>query len=764
MVNAGGMYAPEIGRLAGDHAADHPDGAPVPAHGPDRRASSRACPSCATRTTSSTSARRSAACAWAATSATRCPGRSTAIPADFNHRLLDPDWPRFERDHGRRRPPRPRDRGRAGHADDQRPRGRSPPTTSSSSASPRCAACSSPPASAPTASPAPAGSGASGVVDRRRRARARPVEDGHPPLRARSTGQPLVHARPEPSRTTRPTTTSTTRTRSATPAGRSACRRPTRGSRPSAPPSARSPSWERANWFEPNADGAGMPTRPSSRRSGRAAGPGEHWSPAIGAEALATRTTAALFDETSFAKIEVAGRARCGAPPVAVRERRRPARSARITYTQLLNRRGGIECDLTVTRLARGPVPARHRHGVRQPRPRLDPAPRAARRLGRDRRRDLGPGLLRRCGARAPATSSPPTTTDDLSDAAFPYLTARRDHRRHVPVYALRVTYVGELGWELYAHAEYGGALWDALWAAGRGARPRRRRLPRDRRAAAREGLPRLGGRHHARGDAVRGRASGFAVAPRQGRLPRARRARRREGGGPAEAAAVPRARRPALGLPRQRAGAGRRRRRRPGHLRRLRLQRRAQHRLRLPAARRADRHARRGRRVRDVGRASRSPASRCSTRRARGSAPEQGIIGAMTDARPLRPRVVRRPRARPRGASCASGSRFALGACDAADAIARDALPARPRPRAQAGPDVRDRRRPGDRARDPVPDPRPLAGPRAGRRGVRRGRRPRPRPAGSSTRSTAPTTSSAACRCSGRCWRSSTTASCRSA
>src|SRR5205085_5830748 len=51
---------------------------------------------------------------------------------------------------------------------------------------------------------------------------------------------------------------------------------------------------------------------------------------------------------------------------------------------------------------------------------------------------------------------------------AFPYLTARALTVGSVPVDALRVTYVGELGWELYAPTEYGGALWDTLWAAGR--------------------------------------------------------------------------------------------------------------------------------------------------------------------------------------------------------------------------------------------------------------------------------------------------------
>ena len=85
-----------------------------------------------------------------------------------------------------------------------------------------------------------------------------------------------------------------------------------------------------------------------------------------------------------------------------------------------------------------------------------------------------------------------PLSTDDLSNEAFPFLTARAITVGRVPVYALRVTYVGELGWELYAHAEFGGALWDTLWEAGRDARPRRRRLPGDRRAPPREGLPRL--------------------------------------------------------------------------------------------------------------------------------------------------------------------------------------------------------------------------------------------------------------------------------
>ena len=60
-----------------------------------------------------------------------------------------------------------------------------------------------------------------------------------------------------------------------------------------------------------------------------------------------------------------------------------------------------------------------------------------------------------------------PLTKDDVSNDGFPYLTAREISIGEVPVLALRVTYVGELGWELYPPSEYGRALWDRLWAAG---------------------------------------------------------------------------------------------------------------------------------------------------------------------------------------------------------------------------------------------------------------------------------------------------------
>ena len=61
-----------------------------------------------------------------------------------------------------------------------------------------------------------------------------------------------------------------------------------------------------------------------------------------------------------------------------------------------------------------------------------------------------------------------PLTTADLGNEAFPYMHARQIAVGRVPCMALRVTYVGELGWELYCATEFGGALWDTLWDAGR--------------------------------------------------------------------------------------------------------------------------------------------------------------------------------------------------------------------------------------------------------------------------------------------------------
>jgi 4-methylaminobutanoate oxidase (formaldehyde-forming) len=224
--------------------------------------------------------------------------------------------------------------------------------------------------------------------------------------------------------------------------------------------------WERPNWFEPNADDprfGGRATLEGLRPHGWA---GQHWSPAIAAEALATRQAAGLFDETSFAKLEVTGPGALDAlQRVAGNDLDRPVGA--IVYTQLLDRRAGIQADLTVTRLGETRFllvtgTAYGNHDAAWLRTNLPDDGSVEVRDSTSSR--VCYGLW---GPRARDILAP-LTRDDVSDAGFPYLTAREITVGDVPLLALRVTYVGELGWELYAPTEYGRALWTTLWAAGR--------------------------------------------------------------------------------------------------------------------------------------------------------------------------------------------------------------------------------------------------------------------------------------------------------
>ncbi len=238
--------------------------------------------------------------------------------------------------------------------------------------------------------------------------------------------------------------------------------------------------WERPNWFTPNESGAGVATREALEALRPRGWAGQHWSPAIGAEALATRQAAGLFDESSFAKIEIEGSgALAFLQRLCANDIDRPVGT--VTYTQMLNRRGGIECDFTVTRLATdrflivtGTAFGNHDLGwIRKHLP-ARAASGAVESPGADdvadvRVRDVT--SARACfGIWGPNAREilQPLTKDDLSNDGFGYLTAREITIGDVPVLALRVTYVGELGWELYCPSEYGRSLWRALWVAGR--------------------------------------------------------------------------------------------------------------------------------------------------------------------------------------------------------------------------------------------------------------------------------------------------------
>ncbi|MGO9820246.1 MAG: GcvT family protein [Solirubrobacteraceae bacterium] len=213
--------------------------------------------------------------------------------------------------------------------------------------------------------------------------------------------------------------------------------------------------WERVNWYESNTAAGDVALRPRGWA-------GMHWSPAIGAEVLATRERAGLFDESSFAKLELSGP---GAAKLLERlcDNSVAREVGAITYTQMLNRRGGIECDFTVTRvhgdtfqIVTGTAFGNHDASwIRRHLP-VDGSVRLA---------DVTSqwACFALWGPKAGEILAP-LTPDPLD---FGYMSMRELAVGDVPVRALRVTFVGELGWELYCPTEYGAGLWRTLWEAG---------------------------------------------------------------------------------------------------------------------------------------------------------------------------------------------------------------------------------------------------------------------------------------------------------
>jgi glycine cleavage system aminomethyltransferase T/glycine/D-amino acid oxidase-like deaminating enzyme len=218
--------------------------------------------------------------------------------------------------------------------------------------------------------------------------------------------------------------------------------------------------WERANWLEANAAAGDASLRPRGWA-------GRFWSPAIGAECLATRDAATLFEQSSFSKLDVRGPGAVAAlGRLCANDVDKPVGSA--VYTQLLNPAGGIEADLTVTRVAEDAF--RVVTGTAFGRRDLAWIRRHLPRDGATVADDVTSARACLC-LWGPAAREilQPLTDADLSHEAFRFLTAREIGVGAVPVFAQRITFVGELGWELYCPAEYGRALWDALWAAGAG-------------------------------------------------------------------------------------------------------------------------------------------------------------------------------------------------------------------------------------------------------------------------------------------------------
>jgi sarcosine dehydrogenase len=214
--------------------------------------------------------------------------------------------------------------------------------------------------------------------------------------------------------------------------------------------------WERPNWFAANGEA------PRDVYSyGR-----QNWFEAVGREHRAVREAAGLFDQSSFAKFLLLGPDAAKALEwICANRIDKPVGS--LTYTQMLNARGGIECDLTVARLAEdrfyivtGTGFATHDFawiaaGIPEG---LDAhlvdvtSAWATLSLMGPRSREI---LQRASGA-------------DLSNAAFPFATWREITIGGAPVRALRITYVGELGWELHLPSEHALSVYERLMTAGR--------------------------------------------------------------------------------------------------------------------------------------------------------------------------------------------------------------------------------------------------------------------------------------------------------
>jgi sarcosine dehydrogenase len=217
--------------------------------------------------------------------------------------------------------------------------------------------------------------------------------------------------------------------------------------------------WERPNWFAPN----GVEAKDVYSMSR------QNWFGPVGQEHVHVRTHAALFDQSSFAKYEVAGPKAAEALEMICANR--VARDVgRLTYTQLLNTRGGIEADLTVARLAddqfylvTGTGFRTHDFGWI-----ADHLPPDGVAL-RDVTQDWGTlSLMGPCSREILQRVTP----DDVSNSAFPFGHIRKISIAGAQVRALRVTYVGELGWELHTPLTQTGAVFDALMAADPDLRP----------------------------------------------------------------------------------------------------------------------------------------------------------------------------------------------------------------------------------------------------------------------------------------------------
>jgi glycine cleavage system aminomethyltransferase T/glycine/D-amino acid oxidase-like deaminating enzyme len=222
--------------------------------------------------------------------------------------------------------------------------------------------------------------------------------------------------------------------------------------------------WERPHWYESNRPlleefGDSIPERESEWDS-------RWWSPIVNAEHLAMRERVALFDLTAFCVFDVVGPGALDCVQ-RVAMRQMDVRLGRVVYTPLLTPGGGFRSDLTIMRLADDHfrVVTGGAHGMADLKWIADHLPEDGTAqvfdltsswctlgLWGPRARDVLAGL----------------TSADVSHEGFPFASCRTIEIDSLRVLASRISYVGDLGWELYVPIEQGAKLWDLVWEAGR--------------------------------------------------------------------------------------------------------------------------------------------------------------------------------------------------------------------------------------------------------------------------------------------------------
>ena len=222
--------------------------------------------------------------------------------------------------------------------------------------------------------------------------------------------------------------------------------------------------WERPFWYESNLP---LVAEYGDRVMPRTAEWESRWSsPIINAEHLAMRDRVGMVDLSAFVVLDITGPGALEhVQHMAVAQMDVPV--GRVVYTPLLNEAGGIKSDLTIMRLGSGHfrVVTGGAHGMGDKKWFRDHLP-------ADGSAQLYDATSTWCtagiwGPRARDVVAS-ATSDDVSNAGFPFGTCRTIELGGIPVLASRISYVGELGWELYVPMEQGQRLWDTLWEAGR--------------------------------------------------------------------------------------------------------------------------------------------------------------------------------------------------------------------------------------------------------------------------------------------------------